>query len=1817
MLYFIGIVSLFHFGTWSLVSGQFFVNQPPHFLAGLGDMSRFSLPENTQLGSPVYQLKGVDPEGSRITYSISGPVFSVDRLTGVVYLRQELDRETQNTIEVIISITDEGIIGKEPNTVSLRREIPIRDYNDNTPLFIGRPYRANVSEASSIGTQLFILPVIQVVDYDEGINADVDISCYQENVAPDENGDCDLFNVKTSKLSDGNYTANIALKKQVDYESKSSYVLTIMARDNALENQLTAYATVSINILDVQDQPPIFVNPPYSAIIKENTPKGVEVLNISAIDGDFGHPREVVLTIENELFGHFELMDMGSGKAVLITTDNPIDRERPEILENAGVYTFDIRASEINFEGEEVDFSVTQVTLVVTDEDDNIPLFNKDFFNITIPENLEKDMPLPGLTAFVDDMDMGENSKYELTIKDIENSEGVFYVYPSKSQGRTPIVIKVKDSKKLDYDVEDETKRVLEFYVVASVKGNPLSKARVQVNLQDINDNSPMFSKNEYKFKIEENLPQDTEIGKVSATDKDSGQFGVIEYVLKGFGSENFYVNKTTGILYVKHGVDFEFQSMYSLTIVAVDGGGLESNAYVFIEILDINDNPPVFENQEYTRTIREGGIDFEPQFYVRAYDVDGPTQGNGKVKYAIDVEHSVPGNVFHINEETGELTLSRAANSKDTETGEYDLTVSATDFGEPPLKGTTKVLVRVGISGNQRPIFKGHARTLYDSLPIVGPPRYKISIPETAKPGDNVTIIAAHDPDGLDSLLKYQIVGANDNFVINETSGLIKVSSQANFDRDSISDLYEIVVNAVDTGVPFPETATSTVYVNIKDVNDEPPKFTQPNYIAYISERSDIGADVIKVLAHDKDFNSKLDYRILKPVKAITKAGVITTMFNKYNPNEIFAINNETGQITVSGKLSHDEAAVVSMMVEVEDLNAEINKEEQIAYTEVVIYVQSFKDTKPVFKNRGWSSAHGVIDLNIKEEMPIGSVLMTLFAEDPVNKEVLKNFQILNTTSDSLFALNGADLVLIKRLDYEALPQNSLKIDVKVSSYDNQRSTLATLNITVENVNDNSPEFEQSQYRVQLMENKKNPKKVLVVSATDKDAVLTARDDILGFHRITYSLQGEHSLYFEINNKTGEIIVAANQTIDREKTPVIRLKVRAEDAPGRPTVSRYSLVNVVVDILDENDNAPKFTESKYTAVIPETAIPDTFVLQVLANDPDFGPSGEVRYDLIDEDSLTGLFKINFTTGEIRTRKPLTGKGRAEPYRLVIRGKDNGALVAKQESLSDDVYVDLFIGDVSANDGIPYFIHPKVGQVANISENVPLGTPVFQVLASDPDSPDTASGQLFYKIIDDIMDSEAFKIDTITGLITTMVQIDREIKDMYNIIIEVSDSGEPRQSTKRVLKINVLDIDDHEPRFERDVNSQPLEMSILEEQPMETIVGNLTAIDEDMGANAEVDFMIIYGNHEKYFDIKRTSSKTASIITKKRIDKETVSSFLLTVKCFKFGKRNEIPKGIYNRYDFSEIRIKIDIIDIDDNLPVFTKKDPTIGLRSNAPLTKLITIVNATDKDSTAEPIHYSIVNISFVPQFYKRKSKSERIEDLTDLFILNNMTGELKTGRSFSNFLDGYFNLIVKANNSMNPRRYSTNTLKIFIIRDKSLLKFVFTHAPSNVETVVEDFQRKVQERIKGMDLELHILETQALVQSESLDITSTASCFQIFQKGSAVPLHQMQKIINSKEMKQALLDVYVEYGVSEVESCNERKPLNTASLLQSPGTWLVFIAVLTTMFAIIATCKACCMKKKYKKQSKESSKSSPTASTRHYEESFAVSTGNMYGPL
>ncbi|XP_068148728.1 cadherin-87A [Drosophila tropicalis] len=1806
------------------------LNHPPQFVPGTGDMSRFSLSEHTPVGSPVYQLKGIDPEGGRLKYSISGPVFSVDRETGVVRLRQELDRESQDTVEVIISITDEGVYGTEPNTVSQRREIPVRDYNDNQPTFFGRPYTVQVSESLPVGSDLTIEPPIIVIDRDEGINAEVQMKCVEENDI------CDIFEVRAVKLAQGNYTARVALKKPLDFESRPSYIMTISASDSALENRLTSFATVSINVIDIQDQPPVFTNAPYSATVPENTPAGVSILTVKAIDGDVAIPRDIFLSLEDEPFGHFDLMPFGDpkdGTAILQTTGEPLDRENPEILQNGGVYVFSIRATELIDGAIPAEHTITRVTIVVTDVDDHNPTFSASHFNVSITENLANGMPLPGLSIFVDDRDMGENSRYQLALRDVSNSAGVFGISPTEAQGRTPVVVRVLNSSRLDYDVSVPDQRKFEFDLVALVHGVEKAKARVEIHLLDANDNAPIFAKPAgYRFNASENMPVDALIGHVSASDADDGAFGDVHYVLKGFGADNFYVDPESGGLYLHKTLDYEKQSSYSLTVVAIDGGGRESNANLFIDVVDVNDNYPIFESNEYSRTIREGASIFEPQFFVRARDADGPSQGNGRVKYDIVSENSIAGNVFRIEPETGEIIIQKAARSMDTERGEYEIVVSATDFGIPPLTNSTRVLVRVGISGNQRPIFKGHFQNV-ENLPIIGPPSYRVSIPENAPSGFNVTTVSAHDPDGLDSLLRYRIVGANDNFQINELSGLITVSPQARIDRDSNMNSFEIIVNAVDSGIPIPETATTTVYVNVKDINDEKPKIEQANYAAYVSERTAIGESVLRVKAIDKDLNSRLEYSLQGVVKATTKAGVSIANRSNYRAQEAFRIDQESGEIFVNSTLRHDVAAIIIFTVAVRDLNAEVDPDGQVDTTEVTVYVQSFQDTNPIFKNPGWTSSRPVVDIKIKEEMPIDSALFILQAEDPVTRQPITSFELIEPKEVEYFQISErtGEVILKKRLDYEALAESGtgpeFELQVRANSADRQRSTISRINITVENVNDNSPTFDQNSYHATIVENKSYPERVVRVKARDKDAVLTARDEKLGYHKIIYSLQGEYAMLFEINNLTGEVVVARHQQIDRERTPHIRLQVKAEDSPGKPTDAKQSVVELLIDVLDVNDNAPEFVQKKYSTVIPENAPIDAFVVQLEALDADEGPGGEVRYELVNEGEANGLFKINPQSGLLSTRRNLTGKGRAEPYVLIVRAQDNGSQVPKQPTLSTDIDVIIFIGDVSANDGVPYFVAPRVGQMANVSENAASGSPVFQVIAHDPDDENTPSGSITYRILPDTLDAEAFAIDAHTGLITTRQVLDREIKNMYKILLEVSDNGQPKQSVTRVLQIVVLDMDDHEPRFAREIDEGPLIMSVKEEEPAGTIVGNFSAIDEDIGENAAIDYVIIEGNNEQIFTIERTNESLAILKTNQPIDRELVESYGLTIKCLKLGEPGyKFIGDAYDRQDPSHLRLTIKVLDIDDNLPEFEQKDPTVGIRINVPIDTVVTTLRARDADAEAPPISLAIENVTFVPQFYKR-SRQLATGNLQGLFTLNNHTGELRTGGSFADYVDGYFLMQVKANNSQKSKRQTFSNLKIFVIRDKSLLKFVFARPPNEIQHNIRPFQEQLQKKLKPLGLELHVLDTQVFTRPDmSLDFTSTSSCFQMFSNGAALSLNEMQRLMNSQQLRQELIDIYAAYGVSEVESCSIRRTHTAAifaGMLTSAGAWLVILAALIGLAALVSLCTACCLKKKFKRHSKRSLQASLRTPTEHTPTSYSYTmpavlySEPIYGPL
>lgn len=282
-------------------------------------------------------------------------------------------------------------------------------------------------------------------------------------------------------------------------------------------------------------------------------------------------------------------------------------------------------------------------------------------------------------------------------------------------------------------------------------------------------------------------------------------------------------------------------------------------------------------------------------------------------------------------------------------------------------------------------------------------------------------------------------------------------------------------------------------------------------------------------------------------------------------------------------------------------------------------------------------------------------------------------------------------------------------------------------------------------------------------------------------------------------------------------------------------------------------------------------------------------------------------------------------------------------------------------------------------------------------------------------------------------------------------------------------------------------------MTVLEEEPPGTVVGYLQAIDEDINENGAIDYVIVDGNQENLFQIERLANNTAVVRSLQKFDREKESTYLITIKCFKYGTPHAaIAHKSYNRKELSEIEIHVQIVDVDDHLPEFIDKNPSFGVRMNVPVEYTLTTVKAIDKDPDALPLFYQIVNVTFIPQFYKRDNSS--IENVKDLFILNNVTAELRTAKNLADFVDGYFDILVRVNNIDQARRVRHNKVKIFVIRDKSLLRFVFSKPPTEVKEFVDEFADAVQSRLKSSELELDILDTKVLTKSDqTFDFSST----------------------------------------------------------------------------------------------------------------------------
>lgn len=184
-------------------------------------------------------------------------------------------------------------------------------------------------------------------------------------------------------------------------------------------------------------------------------------------------------------------------------------------------------------------------------------------------------------------------------------------------------------------------------------------------------------------------------------------------------------------------------------------------------------------------------------------------------------------------------------------------------------------------------------------------------------------------------------------------------------------------------------------------------------------------GESVTRVKATDPDSDALLEYSIIEPITAADKTGAaVKTAI--YNYKSAFRINSTSGAIYVNQALDYQNVAIVILTVQARDANAATNKDKQVAFTEVTIFVQAYSDDNPIFINAGWSPNNPTIRITVPEEQPVGTTILTLMAKEPMTEHAVQRFEAVrdNVENDYLnVGLQSGNVVLNKRLDYETLP--------------------------------------------------------------------------------------------------------------------------------------------------------------------------------------------------------------------------------------------------------------------------------------------------------------------------------------------------------------------------------------------------------------------------------------------------------------------------------------------------------------------------------------------------------------------------------------------------------------------------------------------------------------------------------------------------------------------------------------------------------------------------------------------------------------------------
>ncbi|XP_077182437.1 cadherin-related family member 2 isoform X2 [Paroedura picta] len=1112
----------------------------------------------------------------------------------------------------------------------------------------------------------------------------------------------------------------------------------------------------------------------------------------------------------------------------------------------------------------------------------------------------------------------------------------------------------------------------------------------------------------------------------------------------------------------------------------------------------------------------------------------------------------------FSVNSDTGNVTLKQTVDYEKTKL----IRVEATVDDQKNAQGFKKLTIMVKDRNDNMPIFLNEP--------------YMTDVLENTTIDSSIYTVLAKDEDtGSAGQVSYTIEEVIPN---NETNyqlfyilfnGSVVLNGSLSYNNKS--SFYRIKISARDggglwDGVIVYQKNTAYLSITVVDVADLDPQFLGEPYVGSVPENSPLGTPVLTVLAIDRD-----------------KAVDDVIVYSSVGAHNMFTVNSTTGIIALSGNLDREGVPGEEVQLQVVAREKKLNIYQQVAQvsTTVTIQVTDLNDNTPQFY---WceypacnftdfpvSNFSGQIEEHASPRTPVTN--LSIVAYDP-DKGLNGTFQ-LSLHGPDAFAFSvtpqqivnvGTVQVLVSNssvLDYEKIPNHSVTVEIVAN--DTRKTTdccsFAMVTIRLLDINDHRPEFNQSEYKLHVLE--ESPPGTIVssgITATDPDSGI--------YGEITYQLLPDSILFtFTVNASSGTVLVANGSKLEWGSRSVYYATLQAVDGDGLSGSTQLEIT--VVDI---NNNAPVVSGS-YNVFIPEGQ--DTVRVQIQATDKDDPETnnGRLMFEIV-----PGSFSRNFTidpkTGELISRGPLDRE--AIPKEL---GGNMMVTVLVHDlgipQLNTTVNVTINVED--KNDNAPRFNSSQY--VFSVQEGLP-GISVGTVEATDTDQT-----EINYRI--------SFRIESNTGSNNFLIlssrlragwyqgnlrldpdialDYDRLQQKLFHLTVQAenSDFGGAVDIATALVQVQVLDVNDEPPAI---VPSPPNDIRVLENLTLHEWVATLQATDMDtkhllvfqeLGVTCFNRSVNVGNVCHDWFRLEPNGSLVAN---SSEIDYEVCDQVELKLRV-----KDKFTQ-VGDPYSGNET-LRIIIGDVNDNPPVFLPiTNAFVVIPEISAVNLQVAEVRAADADSGENRvITFAISNVVFI-------SDNGQVQVLENLFKVLTMAekdlylGNILVASNLDTSLKGQYQLKVEAKDGGKSPLSSSTSLDIFTVDKSYRVGLQFDTGLPEVQANLGQIKVALTMATKST---IHVVTIKSLENSSTSKSNRATrkmlmEAYFVYSNGSALMYETVITLIqsNTEALSQLLsLGLSIIGPVDVPETNTEKELFGVIAGLAGAVLLILFIMIITLM--------------------------------------------------